>query len=86
MWAGLSYCDGDWKQLLVTKEGSLISAAINDWEEATRGEGENVQLQVDSPLYLGGVPPELRHPALDSQSHKHGTFDTVWKTVLNLYH
>ncbi|XP_072320975.1 usherin [Eucyclogobius newberryi] len=72
MWAGLGYCDGDWKQFSVTKEGSLLSGVVDDWEDMMRGNGQNVQLQVDSPLYLGGVPAELSHHALDSQSHKHG--------------
>ncbi|XP_070688414.1 usherin [Pempheris klunzingeri] len=72
MWAGLSYCDGDWKQLSMAKRGSLIFAAVNDWAEETRVVGGAVRLRVDSPLYLGGVPMELSHPALDSRSHKHG--------------
>lgn len=72
MWAGLRYCDGDWKQLSLAKRGSLISAAVNDWAEETRGVGGVVTLRVDSPLYLGGVPTELTHPALERQSHKHG--------------
>ncbi|XP_039982949.1 usherin [Xiphias gladius] len=72
MWVGLSYCDGDWKQLSLAKRGSVISAAVNEWAEETRGVGGAVRLGVDSPLYLGGVPMELIHPALDSQSHKHG--------------
>ncbi|XP_059204973.1 usherin [Centropristis striata] len=72
MWAGLSYCDGDWKQLSLAKRGSLISAAVNDWAEEMKGVGGAVRLRVDSPLYVGGVPMELKHPALNSQSHKHG--------------
>ncbi|CAJ1048931.1 LOW QUALITY PROTEIN: usherin [Xyrichtys novacula] len=72
MWVGLSYCDGDWKKLLLAKHGSLISAAVNDWAEETRGQGGEVRVRVDSPLYLGGVPMELKHPALESRSHKHG--------------
>uniref|UniRef100_A0A3P9BUF9 Usherin n=1 Tax=Maylandia zebra TaxID=106582 RepID=A0A3P9BUF9_9CICH len=72
MWVGLSYCDGDWKQLSLAKRGSLISAAVNDWAEEARGMGGAVTLRVDSPLYLGGVPPELIHSALDRRSHKHG--------------
>lgn len=72
MWVGLSYCDGDWKQFSLAKRGSLISAAVDDWAEETRAVGGPVSLRVDSPLYLGGVPMELVHPALDKQSHKHG--------------
>ncbi|XP_008295345.1 usherin-like, partial [Stegastes partitus] len=72
MWVGLSYCDGDWKQLSLAKRGSLISAAVDYWAEETRGVGGTARLRVDSPLYVGGVPTELIHPALDSRSHKHG--------------
>lgn len=72
MWVGLSYCGGDWKRLSLAKRGSLIFAAVDDWAEETRGVGGAVRLRVDSPLYLGGVPRELIHPALDSRSHKHG--------------
>lgn len=78
MWVGLSYCDGDWKRFKLAKRGSLISASVNDWAEETRGEGGPVSLRVDSPLYLGGVPMELVHPSLDSQSHKHG--EITWHT------
>ncbi|XP_075319241.1 usherin [Odontesthes bonariensis] len=72
MWVGLSYCDRDWKQLSLAKHGSVISAAVNDWAEETRGVGGALRLRVDSPFYLGGVPTELSHPALDGRSHKHG--------------
>ncbi|XP_061735051.1 usherin isoform X2 [Nerophis ophidion] len=71
-WVGLSYCDGDWKQLSLAKRGSLISAAVDDWAEETRGAGAAGGLQVDSPLYLGGVPIQLTHPALHIHSHRHG--------------
>lgn len=72
MWVGLSYCDGDWKRFKLAKRGSLISASVDDWAEETRGVGGPVTLRVDSPLYLGGVPMELEHASLDSQSHRHG--------------
>lgn len=71
MWVGLSYCDGDWKKLAVAKRGLLVFAAVDDWAEEVRGAGEAARLSVDS-LYLGGVPVELHHPALHSQSHRHG--------------
>lgn len=72
MWVGLGYCDGDWKKLSVAKRGLLIFAAVDDWAEEVRGVGEAVRLSVDSALYLGGVPIELNHAALHSQSHRHG--------------
>ncbi|KAM4744035.1 usherin isoform 2-T2 [Anableps anableps] len=72
MWVGLSYCDGDWKHLSLAKQGSLISAAVDDWAEEMRVVGGSARLRVDSALYLGGVPIELSHPALNIQSHKHG--------------
>lgn len=68
MWVGLSYCDGGWKKLSLGKRGLLIFAAVDDWAEEARG--EVARLSVDSALYLGGVPTELRHPAL--RSHGHG--------------
>lgn len=71
-WVGLSYCDGDWKQLLLSKRGSLVSAAVGDWAEETKATGGAVRLRVDSPLYLGGVPAELVHSALHGGSHRHG--------------
>uniref|UniRef100_A0A3Q3B8L8 Usher syndrome 2A (autosomal recessive, mild) n=1 Tax=Kryptolebias marmoratus TaxID=37003 RepID=A0A3Q3B8L8_KRYMA len=77
MWVGLSYCDGDWKQLSLAKRSSLISAAMNDWAEETRGAGGAVRLSVDSPLYLGGVPAKLLHPALDGQSHNSSVSERV---------
>uniref|UniRef100_A0A8C7Q6N4 Usher syndrome 2A (autosomal recessive, mild) n=1 Tax=Oncorhynchus mykiss TaxID=8022 RepID=A0A8C7Q6N4_ONCMY len=65
MWAGLSYCDGGWNQLSLVKQGDVISASMNDWSEQLRGVAGG-ELGVDSPLYLGGVPPELNHEALVS--------------------
>ncbi|XP_051920397.1 usherin isoform X1 [Hippocampus zosterae] len=72
MWVGLGYCDGGWKQLSLAKRGSLISAAVDGWAEEARGAGAAGRLWVDSPLYLGGVPPQLKHKALDIHSHRHG--------------
>lgn len=72
MWVGLSYCDGDWKQFSLAKRGSLISAAVSNWAEETRGGARPGPLRVDSHLYVGGVPTGLTHPALDTRSHKHG--------------
>uniref|UniRef100_A0A672FK37 Usher syndrome 2A (autosomal recessive, mild) n=1 Tax=Salarias fasciatus TaxID=181472 RepID=A0A672FK37_SALFA len=68
MWVGLSYCDGDWKQLSLAKRGSLVSAAVDDWAEEARGAGGAAMLRVDSSLYLGGVPGELAHSALDRKT------------------
>lgn len=83
MWVGLSYCDGDWNQLSLAKRGSVISAAVNDWAEETRGVGGPGRLNVDSPLYLGGVPEKLIHPALNAQSHRHG--EICWITLSHLH-
>uniref|UniRef100_A0A3B3X6F7 Usher syndrome 2A (autosomal recessive, mild) n=1 Tax=Poecilia mexicana TaxID=48701 RepID=A0A3B3X6F7_9TELE len=80
MWVGLSYCDGDWKQLSLAKRGSLISAAVGDWAEEMWEVGEPARLRVSSPLYLGGVPVELSHPGLNGQSHKH----EICRTNINL--
>lgn len=83
-WVGLSYCDGEWKRLLLSKRGSLVSAAVDDWAEETKATGGAVRLRVDSPLYLGGVPAELLHSALDGRSHRHGeTKHTGWNRSMN---
>ncbi|XP_015250616.1 PREDICTED: usherin-like [Cyprinodon variegatus] len=72
MWVGLSYCDGDWKHLSLAKRGSLISAALDEVAEEIRGVGGAARLRAESPMYLGGVPIELSHQALNVHSHKHG--------------
>ncbi|XP_077569166.1 usherin [Stigmatopora nigra] len=72
MWAGLSYCDGDWKRLSLIKRGSHISASVDDWAEQTKSTQAVGRFRVDSPLYLGGVPIQLAHKALDLYSHRHG--------------
>ncbi|KAM3876945.1 usherin [Diretmus argenteus] len=72
MWVGLSHCGGNWNQLLLAKHGSVISAAVNDWAEEIVGMGGAGRVTFDSPVYLGGVPNELIHPALASRSHKQG--------------
>ncbi|CAL8379075.1 unnamed protein product [Arctogadus glacialis] len=72
MWVGLSYCDGEWNQLSLAKRASVISAAVNDWEERLTGAGGDAGLSVDSSVYLGGVPTDLRHPALARNSHRNG--------------
>ncbi|CAL8404780.1 unnamed protein product, partial [Boreogadus saida] len=72
MWVGLSYCDGEWNQLSLAKRASVISAAVNDWEERLSGAGGDAGLSVDSSVYLGGVPTDLMHPALARNSHRNG--------------
>ncbi|XP_065144388.2 usherin [Paramisgurnus dabryanus] len=71
VWVGLSYCDGTWNSLNVLKRGSLVSAGLNDVYEQER---KNIGglLTISSPLYLGGVPPEVLHPALNQHSLLHG--------------
>ncbi|KAM6979899.1 usherin [Aplochiton taeniatus] len=72
MWVGLGYCDGDWSHLSLAKRASVLSAAVSDWsEELQAAGGGGGRLSVDSPLYLGGVPSDLAHPALEGRSHKH---------------
>uniref|UniRef100_A0AAY4ADY9 Usher syndrome type IIa protein homolog n=1 Tax=Denticeps clupeoides TaxID=299321 RepID=A0AAY4ADY9_9TELE len=70
LWVGLSYCDGGWNSLTLQKRGALASAELNEAFEEERSATRGI-LKVTSPLYLGGVPPDLTHRAL---------------TVLNLLH
>uniref|UniRef100_A0A3Q2FNI0 Usherin-like n=1 Tax=Cyprinodon variegatus TaxID=28743 RepID=A0A3Q2FNI0_CYPVA len=79
MWVGLSYCDGDWKHLSLAKRGSLISAALDEVAEEIRGVGGAARLRAESPMYLGGVPIELSHQALNVHSHKHGEMNSNFR-------
>ncbi|KAK7153113.1 hypothetical protein R3I93_011118 [Phoxinus phoxinus] len=71
VWVGLSYCDGGWNTLSVLKRGLLASAGLNDVYEQER-KGTGGPLTISSPLYVGGVPPGVVHPALNKHSLLHG--------------
>uniref|UniRef100_A0A4W4GYM7 Usher syndrome 2A (autosomal recessive, mild) n=1 Tax=Electrophorus electricus TaxID=8005 RepID=A0A4W4GYM7_ELEEL len=66
-WVGLSYCDGRWNRATLLKRGALTAAGLNGAMEHRRGPLGG-PLTVTSPLYLGGVPDGLRHPALRQHS------------------
>lgn len=71
VWVGLSYCDGGWNSVTMLKRGALTRAALNHALEQHRSErGGN--LNITSPLYVGGVPAGLQHPALHQHSLLHG--------------
>ncbi|NXW74760.1 USH2A protein, partial [Hirundo rustica] len=59
LWLGLSYCDGKWNEVTVNKEGSVISATMNELREQAR-EPRVQQLKVNSPVYIGGIPPDIQ--------------------------
>ncbi|PKU48925.1 usherin [Limosa lapponica baueri] len=59
LWLGLSYCDGKWNEVTVNKEGSVVSASMNELREQTL-EPRVQQLKVNSPVYVGGIPPEIQ--------------------------
>ncbi|XP_016350129.1 usherin-like, partial [Sinocyclocheilus anshuiensis] len=71
VWVGLSYCDGGWNTLNVLKRGPLASAGLNGVYEQDR-KGIGGPLTISSPLYLGGVPRGVKHPALNKHSLLHG--------------
>uniref|UniRef100_A0A663LW22 Usherin n=1 Tax=Athene cunicularia TaxID=194338 RepID=A0A663LW22_ATHCN len=60
LWLGLSYCDGKWNKVTVNKEGSVVSASMNELREQTL-EPRVQQLKVNSPVYVGGIPPEIQN-------------------------
>ncbi|XP_004439711.1 PREDICTED: usherin [Ceratotherium simum simum] len=64
LWLGLSYCDGKWNKVIVKKEGSFISASVNELMEHV-SESKAQPLTVNSPVYVGGTPQELQ----DSYKH-----------------
>uniref|UniRef100_A0A8B9DD56 Usherin n=1 Tax=Anser cygnoides TaxID=8845 RepID=A0A8B9DD56_ANSCY len=59
LWLGLSYCDGKWKKVTVNKEGSVVSASMDELREQML-EPHVQQLKVNSPIYIGGIPPEIQ--------------------------
>ncbi|KAM8817678.1 usherin isoform 1-T1 [Rhynchonycteris naso] len=58
LWLGLSYCDGQWNKLVIQKEGSVVSASVNELTERV-SESRAQPLALNSPVYLGGAPWEL---------------------------
>lgn len=56
---GPSYCNGEWNKVIVKKEGSVVSASVNERTERA-AESRARTLTVNSPVYLGGTPPELQ--------------------------
>ncbi|KAJ7402273.1 hypothetical protein BTVI_87954 [Pitangus sulphuratus] len=60
LWLGLSYCDGKWNEVTVSKEGSVISTSMNELREQAL-EPRVQQLKVNSPVYIGGIPPEIQN-------------------------
>ncbi|TRY59648.1 hypothetical protein DNTS_027391, partial [Danionella cerebrum] len=71
VWVGLSYCDGGWNTMTLLKRGPLASAGLNDVYEQERKSMAG-PLTISSPLYIGGVPPGVSHPALNKHSLLHG--------------
>ncbi|XP_049320201.1 usherin isoform X1 [Astyanax mexicanus] len=71
VWVGLSYCDGGWNSATMLKRGSVAGAGLNEALEQQRSR-RGGPLTISSPLYLGGVPADLQHPALQRHSLRHG--------------
>ncbi|KAL7861382.1 hypothetical protein SRHO_G00128230 [Serrasalmus rhombeus] len=71
VWVGLSYCDGGWNSATLLKRGALSGAGLNEALEEQRSR-RGGPLTISSPLYLGGVPAGLQHPALLRHSLLHG--------------
>ncbi|KAM6459617.1 usherin [Liasis olivaceus] len=59
LWLGLSYCDGKWNKIILTKRGLVASAQMNEWTDHVI-EPDLEQLFVNSPVYLGGTPVKVQ--------------------------
>nr|XP_056708935.1 usherin [Euleptes europaea] len=59
LWLGLSYCDGDWKRVILKKDGLVVSASVNELTEQVVEPGLE-ELIVNSPVYIGGIPDEIQ--------------------------
>lgn len=44
----------------MNKDGSMLSASMNELREQTL-EPRIQQLKVNSPVYIGGIPPEIQN-------------------------
>ncbi|XP_040841245.1 usherin [Ochotona curzoniae] len=60
MWLGFSYCDGKWNKAIIKKEGSIVSTSMNELVKRVP-ESRLQALQVNSPVYIGGIPQELQN-------------------------
>ncbi|KAL1769712.1 usherin [Sigmodon hispidus] len=60
LWLGLAYGDGNWNTVIINKEGSLVSVCVNEVTKRTSQAGSQI-LQVNSPVYVGGIPQELQN-------------------------
>jgi hypothetical protein len=58
LWLGLSYCNGKWNKVIIKKEGSILSASVNEQKENASKAGAQ-PLVVNSLIYVGGIPQEL---------------------------
>nr|XP_004672060.2 usherin [Jaculus jaculus] len=59
LWLGLSYCDGKWHKAIVKREGSILSASMNELVERSSEAGSQ-PLVLNSAVYVGGIPLELQ--------------------------
>lgn len=59
LWLGFSYCDGQWKKVILKKEGLVVSASVNELTEQMV-EPDLEELIVNSPVYIGGIPDEVQ--------------------------
>uniref|UniRef100_A0A8C6X579 Usherin n=1 Tax=Naja naja TaxID=35670 RepID=A0A8C6X579_NAJNA len=59
LWLGLSYCDGKWNKMILSKRGSVASARMNEWTDHVM-EPDLKQLFLNSAVYLGGTPVEIQ--------------------------
>nr|XP_054772041.1 LOW QUALITY PROTEIN: laminin subunit alpha-2-like [Lytechinus pictus] len=65
-------CDGNWHDLLVTKEGSLLQITVDgDEGELVTGPSGATAANTNDPLYFGGLPDgeEGNHPGIVVNAH-----------------
>ncbi|XP_041484164.1 laminin subunit alpha-like isoform X1 [Lytechinus variegatus] len=65
-------CDGNWHDLLVTKEGSVLQITVDgDEGEVVTGPSGATAANTNNPLYFGGLPDgeEGNHPGIQVNAH-----------------
>ncbi|XP_056424309.1 usherin isoform X1 [Hyla sarda] len=59
LWAGLSYCDGQWNHMSMKTEAEHFYVRLNNLIERM-DEPEALEIRVNSPIYIGGVPDHVQ--------------------------
>ncbi|XP_041418335.1 usherin [Xenopus laevis] len=71
LWAGLSYCDGRWNKVYIKKENTLFLVELNNLiDKVDEPDNIQIEIQVSSAVYIGGVPEHVQNSFPDLDLHQ----------------